>query len=84
MAKQDGGGGMLAQARRDLSEAKSQRGGREGREGRDGRAGKAAPQRPSGTKRTTPPKNRPTPTGKASKTAASRPGGNRPKNRKKR
>jgi YidC/Oxa1 family membrane protein insertase len=99
IAKQDGGGGgMLAQARRDLADPKAQRsGGRPGgskqsagkQSGGKQAAGKstgkgqddAGPARPADTRRTTAPKSRPTATNRAS---ASRPGGNRPKSRKKR
>jgi YidC/Oxa1 family membrane protein insertase len=101
LAKQDGGGGgMLAQARRDLADAKTQRpnsrqsggkgSGGKGSGGKDSggkdSSGKskddgADATRPGGTKRTTAPKSRPTPTNRAS---PSRPGGNRPKSRKKR
>jgi YidC/Oxa1 family membrane protein insertase len=93
IAKQDGGGGgMLSQARRDLADTKAK-----GAAGTKGAAGKqssndkqsggkakadaAGPERPGGTRRTTPPKSRPTPT---NRTASSRPGGDRPKSRKKR
>jgi YidC/Oxa1 family membrane protein insertase len=83
LAKQDGGGGgMLAQARRDLADTKSPRtasktAGKTAGKGTDGDG--AA--RPGGTKRTTPPKSRPTPT---NRTSTARPGGSRPKSRKKR
>jgi YidC/Oxa1 family membrane protein insertase len=68
MAKTDGGGGPLAQAKRDLADAK--------------KSPKSPKQRDDGpepavrpTKRTTPPKNRPTPTAKqpASKRPSARP-----------
>ena len=95
IAKQDGGGGgRLAQARRDLADPKSQRsGGRPsgskqsankpaaGKSSGKGQDDGAGPARPADTRRTTAPKSRPTPTNRAS---ASRPGGNRPKSRKKR
>ena len=86
IAKQDGGGGgMLAQARRDLSESKAQRpaGKQSGAKQSGGKAQEdvAAPARPGGTRRTTAPKSRPTPTNRP---ASARPGGNRPKSRKKR
>jgi YidC/Oxa1 family membrane protein insertase len=83
LAKQDGGGGgMLAQARRDLTDAKSKSpDARSGKQSRKGDADTAGAARPGGTKRTTPPKSRPTPTNRA---ASSRPGGSRPKSRKKR
>jgi YidC/Oxa1 family membrane protein insertase len=93
IAKLDGGGGgMLSQARRDLADTKGK-----GAAGTKGAAGKqssndkrpggkarddgAAPDRPGGTRRTTPPKSRPTP---SNRTTSSRPGGTRPKSRKKR
>ena len=89
IAKQDGGaggGGMLAKARRDLADSKTK-----GAPGKPSGTGKqsggkaqqdgAAPARPSDTRRTTAPKSRPTPTNRPSST---RPGGNRPKSRKKR
>jgi YidC/Oxa1 family membrane protein insertase len=85
LAKEDGGGGgMLAQARQNLADAKSPR--PAGKQS-NGKQSNGKPQddgdsaRPGGTKRTTPPKSRPTPTNRAS---SSRPGGNRPKSRKKR
>ena len=97
IAKQDGGGGgMLAQARRDLADPKSPRSGRPtsgGKQSASKSTGKPAgkssgkaqdgdgPARPADTRRTTAPKSRPTPTNRL---LASRPGGNRPKSRKKR
>ena len=87
IAKQDGGGGgMLAQARRDLADSKSPRAGGKQPNGKGQASGKAkqdgaAPARPGATNRTTAPKSRPTPTNRPS---SSRPGGNRPKSRKKR
>ncbi len=89
IAKQDGGaGGMLSQARRDLADAKSQRPNKQPDGKVVGKQSKGKTQddgdstaRPGGTKRTTPPKSRPTPTSRPSST---RPGGNRPKSRKKR
>ena len=94
LAKEDGGGGgMLAQARRDLADAKTQRpnakqGGGKGSSGKSGGKSKddgADATRPGGTKRTTAPKSRPTPTNRASTSRpGGRPGGNRPKSRKKR
>jgi YidC/Oxa1 family membrane protein insertase len=89
LAKEDGGGGgMLAQARRDLADAKTQRpnakqgGGKSGGKSKDDGADAT---RPGGTKRTTAPKSRPTPTNRASPShPGGRPGGNRPKSRKKR
>jgi YidC/Oxa1 family membrane protein insertase len=100
IAKQDGGGGgMLAQARRDLADSKSTRpntkqaGGKQASgkaSGGKGSGGKARDDgadaaRPGGTKRTTAPKSRPTPTNRASTSRPpGRPGGTRPKSRKKR
>jgi YidC/Oxa1 family membrane protein insertase len=89
IAKEDGGGGgMLSQARRDLADTKSQRPnpkagsktgtGKSGAKRQDDGNGRA---RPGDTRRTTAPKSRPTPTNRAS---SSRPGGSRPKSRKKR
>jgi YidC/Oxa1 family membrane protein insertase len=87
IAKEDGGGGgMLSQARRDLADAKStgkqttgkQTSKQSNKKGQDDGVG---PERPGGTKRTTPPNRRPTST---NRTASTRPGGNRPKSRKKR
>jgi YidC/Oxa1 family membrane protein insertase len=93
IAKQDGGsgGGMLAQARRDLADSKTKgttskqpAGGKpssgkpsSGKAQADG----AAAARTGDTRRTTAPKSRPTPTNRP---ASTRPGGNRPKSRKKR
>jgi YidC/Oxa1 family membrane protein insertase len=94
MAKQDGGGGMLAQARRDLADSKStgkstaKSTGKSAEKSTGKQAGGKAqddgaePARPADTRRTTAPKSRPTPTNRAS--TSSRPGGNRPKSRKKR
>jgi YidC/Oxa1 family membrane protein insertase len=93
IAKQDGGsgGGMLAQARRDLADSKTK--GPPGKQSTGGKqssgkqpSGKAqqdgsAAARPGDTGRTTAPKSRPTPTNRPSST---RPGVNRPKSRKKR
>jgi YidC/Oxa1 family membrane protein insertase len=87
IAKQDGGGGgMLAQARRDLADSKTPRAGGKQPTGKGQSSGKAkqdaaAPARPGATSRTTAPKSRPTPSNRPS---SSRPGGNRPKSRKKR
>jgi YidC/Oxa1 family membrane protein insertase len=74
LAKNDGGGGMFAQARRDVNDARQPKPSKSG-----GAASDGAPSRPMETKRTTPPKNRPTPTAAR---AASRPGGP-PKRKKK-
>ncbi len=86
LAKEDGGGGgLFGQARRDLALAKADRG---ATKPVADQAVKSAPSRPS--KRTTEPKNRPTPTGKGpagrpKKTApATRPGGARSKSAGKR
>ncbi len=94
IAKQDGGagGGMLAQARRDLADSKtkgatSKQSDRAAsrraasRPAAKPRTDGAAAARPGGTRRTTAPKSRPTPTNRP---ASTRPGGNRPKSRKKR
>lgn len=79
MAKEDGGGGMFAQAKRDLADAK--KGGGKAAAGngakadkadkadkgsKPGKAGKNADSQPAvkPSKRTTPPKNRPTPSAK--------------------
>ena len=94
LAKEDGGGGgMLAQARRDLADSKTQRPNSKQQSGK-GSSGKgsgastddgAGQARPGGTKRTTAPKSRPTPTSRPSTSRpAGRPGGNPPKSRKKR
>ncbi len=85
LAKADGGGGPLAQARRDLADAKKGGGKNDGKS-----AGKnTGKQQPAGkkkkgdepepavrpSKRTTPPKNRPTPSAKSGGRPAGRPGG---------
>ncbi|MGI9032010.1 MAG: YidC/Oxa1 family membrane protein insertase, partial [Ilumatobacteraceae bacterium] len=85
LAKEQGGGsggGFLAQMRGDLggradpaSNGRNNGGGRGG----SGDAKKPAPVRPAGSKRTTAPKSRPTPTGKAARAPAPRPGGSRAK-----
>jgi YidC/Oxa1 family membrane protein insertase len=93
LAKQDGGGGgIFAQARRDLTGAKG--GGGDGGAAANGANGakdgevapvKATSRTGGGSKRTTPPKNRPTPSGKAptsrprSGPPSGRPGGQRAK-----
>jgi YidC/Oxa1 family membrane protein insertase len=84
IAKQDGGGGMLAQARRELADPKKPSGKQSAGKQSTGKAQKDSgePARPADTRRTTAPKSRPTPTNRAAST--SRPGGNRPKSRKKR
>jgi YidC/Oxa1 family membrane protein insertase len=99
LAKQDGGGGgIFAQARRDLSSAKGGGGDGGGSSGNGAKVatdGEAAPVRATsrtggGSKRTTPPKNRPTPSGKApssrprSGPPSGRPGGQRAKSGSKR
>jgi len=93
LAKADGGGGPLAQARRDLADAKKGGGKNDGKS-----AGKnTGKQQPAGkkkkgdepepavrpSKRTTPPKNRPTPSAKSGGRPAGRPGG-RPASRNRR
>jgi YidC/Oxa1 family membrane protein insertase len=65
LAKADGGGGTFSQAKRDMSEA---------RKGKGKQQAPAAPAGPAATKRTTPPKNRPTATAKQT---SNRPGGTR-------
>ncbi len=77
--EQGGGGGMFAQAKRDLAGGK----GEASQNGKKSPATPAAP-RPSGSKRTTAPKSRPTPTGKAARAPAPRPGGSRAKSTGKR
>ena len=95
LAKQDGGGGgMFAQARRDLNTAKggggaapAAKGAKADKAGKDGAPGPVAAtsRTGGGSKRTTAPKNRPTPTGKGatgrprSSPPSGRPGGNRTK-----
>lgn len=78
LAKTDGGGGMLAQARRDLSDAK--KGGRSG--GKSGGKGDEPEPKVRPSKRTTPPKNRPTNANRP-KSTSGRPSG-RPASSKKR
>lgn len=73
LAKQDGGGsGPFAQAKRDLAAAKS-------KADKPGKAGDQPAVRP--TKRTTPPKNRPTPSSRpgGARSGSSRPGSGRKK-----
>ncbi|MGH9272671.1 MAG: membrane protein insertase YidC [Ilumatobacteraceae bacterium] len=72
--EQGGGGGIFSQAKRDLTGARADA----SANGRQQPATPPAP-RPSGSKRTTAPKSRPTPTGKASRAPAPRPGGGRAK-----
>lgn len=78
LAKTDGGGGLLAQARRDLR-------------GKDEAPAKPEPTKkgsgngaPASTKRTTAPKNRPTPSGNSpgGRPTANRPGGSRAKKKR--
>lgn len=83
LAKTDGGGGPLAQARRDLADAKKGAKG-DGKNG-GGKQQPAAKKKGKGaetpepavrpSKRTTPPKNRPTPSAKSGGRPAGRPGG---------
>ena len=97
LAKQDGGGGggMFAQAKRDLAGAKGD--GATPKTGKDGKAAAAAAgavaatsRTGGGSKRTTAPKNRPTPSGKGasgrprSSPPSGRPGGSRAKSGSKR
>jgi YidC/Oxa1 family membrane protein insertase len=80
LAKQDGGGGgIFAQAKRDLASARGDKGG-SGANGPKGERDEPAPPapRPSGSKRTTPPKSRPTPSGKSARAPAARPSSGRP------
>jgi YidC/Oxa1 family membrane protein insertase len=83
LAKSDGGGGPLSQARRDLSEARGGKSAKNSSQKTNAKSksnGDAAAKpevRP--TKRTTPPKNRPTPT---SKSASARPGSSKKSKRK--
>jgi YidC/Oxa1 family membrane protein insertase len=63
LAKNDGGGGGLGQAKRDLAEAR-----------KGGKQAATPPSGPAPTKRTTPPKNRPT---SSSRQTSNRPGGTR-------
>ena len=102
LAKQDGGGsGIFAQARRDLAGAKGTKdgggdgGGSNGNGAKPAKDGEVAPVRATsrtggGSKRTTQPKNRPTPSGKApasrprSGPPSGRPGGQRAKSGSKR
>jgi YidC/Oxa1 family membrane protein insertase len=94
LAKQDGGGGgLFAQARRDINSTKDGGGSAAVKGGKPDKAGKqgaAAPVAPTsrtggGSKRTTAPKNRPTPSGKGatgrprSSPSSGRPGGSRAK-----
>lgn len=94
LAKTDGMGGALSQARRDLADSKkgassgrgAPQGGRSGAksESRGRSAGAGRPEVGS-TKRTTPPKNRPTPSakrGSAKKRPASRPASSKKRKRK--
>jgi YidC/Oxa1 family membrane protein insertase len=84
LAKTDGGGGPLAQARRDLTDARKTPAKSKG-ESKGGSKGGSKNQheppavRPS--KRTTPPKNRPTP---SSKRSQNRPSNSRPTSKRKR
>ena len=76
-----GGGGMFAQARRDMGSSKNDRANANevtAEAAGNGRRGAPAP-RPSGSKRTTAPKTRPTPSGKATRAPSPRPGGSRSK-----
>ena len=80
LAKKDGGGGPLAQARRDLTSAKSGAGDKRPSGGK--KAKPAGPKTVPASKRTTPPKGRPTPTGKRSGgRPAGRPGSSKPRKR---
>jgi YidC/Oxa1 family membrane protein insertase len=98
LAKQDGGagGGLFAQAKRDLAGAKGD-GAATAKSGKDGKGAAAATgavaatsRTGGGSKRTTAPKNRPTPSGKGasgrprSSPPSGRPGGSRAKSGSKR
>ena len=81
LAKEDGGGGPLAQARRDLADAKKST--PSTKKSKRGQADEPEPSvRPS--KRTTPPKNRPTPSGKRPPSRSSTGPKHRPSSSKKR
>jgi YidC/Oxa1 family membrane protein insertase len=98
LAKNDGVGGPLAKARRDLAEAKSAgadkangqgksaKSAKSGKSGSEGKKqqGKGANGRPgvAPSKRTTPPKNRPTPSSKGSARGAKRPASSKKRKRK--
>jgi YidC/Oxa1 family membrane protein insertase len=95
LAKQDGGGGLFAQTKRDLAGSKGD--GATAKSGKDGKGAAAtagavaATSRTGGaSKRTTAPKNRPTPSGKGaagrprSSPPSGRPGGSRAKSGSKR
>ncbi|WP_116998319.1 YidC/Oxa1 family membrane protein insertase [Desertimonas flava] len=88
---EEGGGGLLAQARRDLASARGEKSGASGKPAKGGTptaATTSANRRP--TKRTTEPKGRPTPTGKGPagrpqrSSSSDRPGGPRAKSSGKR
>ncbi|MFV0307126.1 MAG: YidC/Oxa1 family membrane protein insertase [Desertimonas sp.] len=84
LAKSDGGGGLLAQARRDLAGGGGR--GKQANENKDAKPAATTPAVSSRTtsKRTTAPKNRPTPSGNrpSGRPAANRPGGGRGKKKK--
>ncbi len=91
LAKQDGGGGgFLAQAKRELGAGKGEaapaKGSTGATKGSNGSASsKAPPAAPTTSKRTTPPKNRPTPSGQGSRgrpSPSTRPKGNTGKKRR--
>ena len=102
LAKEDGGGGgLFAQAKRDLAGAKGAKGADGAASGKDGKGAAAAAAATTaavratsrtggGSKRTTAPKNRPTPSGKGatgrprSSPPSGRPGGSRAKSGDKR
>jgi YidC/Oxa1 family membrane protein insertase len=75
LAKDDGGGGALAQARKELADAR-----KGGKQAAAATAGAPA----TTSKRTTPPKSRPTPTSRTGTGSSGRPGGSRPTSNKKR
>jgi YidC/Oxa1 family membrane protein insertase len=78
LAKSDGGGGLFSQAKRDLGDARGKGTGKttSGKATAAASSGKDGAGPPAPSKRTTPPKNRPTPTSRGpSGRPTSRPGG---------
>jgi YidC/Oxa1 family membrane protein insertase len=92
LAKKDGGGGgLFAQAKRDLTgggdDSSSESGTKAGpaaKPAKKSSAKKATPSTPAATKRTTPPKGRPTPSSRGASGRPSRPGGSPNRRSKKR
>ena len=80
LSKTDGGGGLLAQARRDLGRSKNE----DPAVITAGSKQSSRTSSPTASKRTTPPKNRPTPSGSTpgGRPTASRPGGGRAKKKR--